>query len=144
MAAKPASPTLSVAHDAAWRNDATLNPDMRAIKEALGRVEAERDADMAAQSRANRESQAKSLAESRARIEWEAARLAEQKIRAEEGATAAVQRSAPFTISIRTRPDFSKFSLRVDAGHQSASDVTVLAVDPQRVKNAGAASSGKN
>lgn len=53
MAARPAVP-LAVAHDAEWREDNSLETDMRAIKDALGRVEAERDTEFASQQRAER------------------------------------------------------------------------------------------
>ncbi len=71
MAAKPTASALALAHDAEWTGEFEIAPDMRTIGEGLGRVEAERDAELAAQSRAERESQARTMAKERSRLERE-------------------------------------------------------------------------
>ena len=63
--------------------------DLKAIREAIGRVEAEAKATVAAENRARSEARARALAEERARIDAAASAEAYQSAKAEEEAIAA-------------------------------------------------------
>ena len=89
---KQTSASLSLA---CTNEEAVGNPEMRVIKEAMQRIEAERDAEHASNNRAEREAQAKTQAEARARQERDAARLAEQRLRRANAPRPSARQSRP-------------------------------------------------
>lgn len=80
----------SSGHDAGWQDTLTANSgiDVQAIRDAIGRLESEAKATVAAENRSRAESRARTLAEERARLDSAAGAAAHANARAAEEAIA--------------------------------------------------------